>query len=198
MKKIQFEHKEDWLHYRAGKITGTRLKDLIVKRGTKKKIGFYEIIAERIAIPITEDYMLRGAELEADAIARFEKETKKKVDSSLVLWEREDDPDIAISPDGSIGETEAIEVKCLSNARHLEAYLTQTIPPEFEYQILQYFIVNDKIKKLHFVFYNPAMPIDYFSMVINRKDIEDQITECLEIQREALKEIEKIQKDLTF
>ncbi len=198
MKKIQFEHKEDWLHYRAGKITGTRLKDLIVKRGTAKKIGFYEIIAERIAIPITEDYMLRGAELEEDAIARFEKETKKKVDSSLVLWEREDNPDIAISPDGVIGKTEALEVKCLSNARHLEAYLTQTIPNEFEYQILQYFIVNDQLKKLYFTFYNPAMPIDFFYLTIDRKDKEDQIAECLELQKETLKEIEKITKDLTF
>jgi len=51
MKTIKFENEEEWLEARKGKITGTRLKDLILKRSTKPKLGFYEIIAERIAIP---------------------------------------------------------------------------------------------------------------------------------------------------
>lgn len=46
---------------RLGRITGTRLKDLVVRRGSGYKIGFYEIIAERIAIPASgENVMDRG------------------------------------------------------------------------------------------------------------------------------------------
>ena len=52
MRTLTFETKEAWAEARRGKITGTRLKDIIVKRGTGKKIGFYELIAERLGIPV--------------------------------------------------------------------------------------------------------------------------------------------------
>src|SRR3990167_4377512 len=111
-----FESREDWLAARRGKITGTRVKDLIVKRGTGKKKAYYEIIAERLATePDTEETpMDRGTRLESEGIQKFIENTGKEVDTSLVMWEREDNSSIAISPDGFIGNTEAIEIKCLS------------------------------------------------------------------------------------
>ena len=199
MKIIKFSTEEEWLEARRGRITGTRLKDLIMKRSTKKKIGFYEIIAERVAIPPSNEFAMdRGKRLEEYAIERFEKETGKKVNSDLVIWYRDDEENIAISPDGYIGKTQAIECKCLSSARHLEAILTKEIPSEYEEQVLQYFIVNDKLRKLYFVFYDPRMPIDYFCLTVNRKDIKEKVDEYLELEREVLKEIADIEKMLTF
>jgi hypothetical protein len=49
--------------------------------------------------------MDRGKRLEDEAIERFAKETGKKVNTDLVLWMRDDDENIAVSPDGSIGKT---------------------------------------------------------------------------------------------
>src|SRR3990167_2462315 len=140
MKVTKFEDEQSWLDARLGKITGTRLKDLINKRGGSPKIGFYELIAERICIPATDEgAMDRGKRLEDEAVDRFSKETGKKVNNDLVIWTRDDNENIAISPDGCIGATEAVEVKCLGSARHIEAWLTKEIPNEFEYQVLQYF-----------------------------------------------------------
>src|SRR3990167_5082243 len=103
MKTFNFETREEWLAARRGKITGSRLKDLITKRGTGRKIGFYELIAEKLGIPADdESAMDRGARLETEAIEQFVKETGKKVDTSLVIWTRDDDENIAISPDGFI------------------------------------------------------------------------------------------------
>jgi len=199
MKIRTFSDEQEWLEARKGKITGTRLKDLISKRGGNKKIGFYEIIAERIAIPASEENMMdRGKRLEDEAMERFEKVTGKKVNKDLVIWEREDNSDIAISPDGYIGKTEAIEAKCLSSARHLEAWLTKKIPDEFEYQVLQYFIVNDSLKTLYFLFYDPRMPKDFFWIEAKRNTIKEQIDECLALEKDVLKEIDTIEKDLTF
>lgn len=199
MKIIKFETEEEWLEARKGKITGTRLKDLVLKRSTKPKLGFYEIIAERIAIPATqENVMDRGKRLEEEAIERFVAETKKKVNTDLVIWSREDEENIAISPDGFIGATEAVEVKCLSSARHIEAWLTQTIPFEFEYQVLQYFIVNDRLEKLYFVFYDPRMPKDLFWLEVARKEVATQVDEYLKLERETLKKISEIENQLTF
>ena len=196
----KFETKEEWMLARKGKITGSRLKDIIVKRGTGQKLGFYELIAERLAVaPDTESPMERGTRLEPEAIERFEKETGKKVDASLVIWSREDNENIALSPDGSIGETEAVECKCLSSSRHLEAWLTQEIPSEYEYQKLQYFIVNDKLETLYFAFYDPRiLSKPYFVIEVKRTDIEKEIEEYLEYQKNIIEEVNRIVNDLTF
>jgi hypothetical protein len=199
MKTLKFDTEEAWLEARRGRVTGTRLKDLIVKRGTGKKIGFYELIAERIALPPDgENVMDRGKRLEDDAIERFAKETGKKVNTDLVLWYREDDENIAISPDGYIGKTEAVEVKCLSSARHLEAMLTGQIPSDYEFQVLQYFIVNDKLKTLYFVFYDPRMPKDFFYFAVKRADVQERVDTYLELERNVLMEIAEIESQLTF
>lgn len=184
---------------RLGKITGTRLKDIVVKRGTGKKIGFYELIAERIAIPPDgENRMERGQRLEDEALDRFEKETGKKVNRELVIWERDDNAAIAVSPDGTIDdavipESEAVECKCLSSARHIEAYLTQEVPDEFKMQTYQYFIVNDRLTTLHVVFYDPRISVkDYFVLEVKRADIMDEVTEYLEYERKTLEEVNEI------
>ena len=71
MKILKYENIEEWLEARRGKITGTRLKDLIMKRSSKHKIGFYELIAERVAIPANdENVMDRGHRLEELALDR--------------------------------------------------------------------------------------------------------------------------------
>lgn len=199
MKTKTFENKEDWFDARKGKITGSRLKDIIVKRGTGEKIGYYEIIAERIAQnPDGENPMDRGTRLEEEAIELFAEKTGKKVNTDLVIWERDDNASIAISPDGFISDTEAVEVKCLSSARHVEAYLTQKVPDEYEYQVLQYFIVNEKLEKLYFVFYDNRMPekLQMFYLEIERN--QEEVETYLELQKQKLEQIEDIITKLTF
>jgi predicted phage-related endonuclease len=201
MKTLKFDDRDSWLVARRGKITGSRLKDIIVKRGTGYKIGFYELIAEKIAIaPDGENVMDRGNRLEDEGIAKLSEKIGKKIDTSLVIWTRDDDENIAVSPDGVIGKTEAAEIKCLSSARHLEAFLTKAIPDEFEFQRLQYFIVNDKLKKLYFGFYDPRMPenIQFFFIEVKREDVQADIDLYLEYQRKVIQEVNQIVNDLTF
>lgn len=199
MKIHKFDDQESWLAARRGRITGSRLKDIVVKRGTEKKIGFYELIAERLGIPSDdESAMSRGHRLEAEAIEQFTKETGKKVNTDLVIWSREDNEGIAISPDGVVGKTAAIEVKCLSSARHIEAVLTKKIPKEYEYQVLQYFIVNESLKTLYFVFYDPRLVIKPFFMIeVKRDSLKEDIDEMLAYQSETLLEVEKIVNELS-
>ncbi len=199
MKIKNYQNKEEWLNARLCKITGSRLKDLVVKRGNGKKKGFYELIAERIStIPDGENPLERGNRLETIALARFEQETGKKVDMSLVLWQRDDNEDIAVSPDGVVNMEEACEVKCLSSASHIEAYLTHTIPSEYELQTKQYFIVNDELQTLNVIFYDPRVLVkDYFVLTVHRHEIEEEIAEYLQYQIDTLAEVEEIVKQLT-
>lgn len=204
MKIIKFDNKEQWLKARNGKITGTRLKEIVVKRGTTMKLGYYELIAERLAVDESEfdgyvpneTPMDRGTRLQKYAVDRFSKETGKKVNEELVLWVRDDNESIAISPDGTIvgsEDTEALETKCLSSSRHLEAYLTDSIPDEYEYQKLQYFITNDKLEKLYFAFYDPRIPAkDFFYFTIERKDVLAEIDQYLKYQVDILKNVDEV------
>lgn len=191
MKITKYDDKDAWILARRGKITGTRLKDIIVKRGTGKKIGFYELIAERLGIPADgEDAMARGLRLESEAMSRFEKETGKKVNQDLVIWSRDDDVNIAISPDGYIGKKEAVEVKCLSSARHIQAIIENKIPDEYEYQVLQYFIVNEDLKTLYFVMYDPRIIAkDFVVFEVQRKDVQADVETYLTLERETLSEV---------
>lgn len=201
MQVHKFQNKEDWLNFRKGKISGTRLKDIIVKRGTGQKKGYYELIAERLAVTEetsdgyipNETPMDRGTRLQKFAIERFRQETGKRVDESLIIWSSDDNNDITISPDGVISKTEALEVKCLSSASHIEAYLKNEVPDEYKDQGIQYFIVNEKLKKLYFVFYDPRIPAkDYFTIEIKREDIEEQIKLYKEFQIKTIAEINEI------
>lgn len=179
-------------------LTDDEIKKL--KREAPKKIAFYELIAERLGIPADdESAMERGTRLEPEALEEFAKETGLEVDASLILLQRDDDDAIAVSPDGMIfGDKEAVEVKCLSSARHIEALLTNKIPDEYHYQILQYFIVNDNLERLYFVMYDPrimAKPFFYFT--VERKEMQAEVDMYLNYQREIMEEVNEIVLELT-
>lgn len=184
---------------RVGKITGTRLKDIIVLRGTTPKKGYYELIAERVALPPdNENVMDRGLRLEEEAMKLLSEKIGKEVDTSLVLCESEENPSIAYSPDGLIGKTEGCEIKCLNSASHIEALLTNKIPNEYFFQSLQPFIVNPDLKKLYFCFYDPRIPgHEFFYFEVKREDIAEDVEKYKAEQIRVLKEIDEIVLKLT-
>ena len=205
----RFENRDLWMQARQGKITGSRLKDILVKRGTGKKKGFFELIAERLAIPRDdENVMARGHRLEEEALDRFTALTGKEVNRDLMIWMREDNESIAVSPDGTVSEKEACEAKCLSSASHIEAYIYKTfpgyeanpIPSEYREQGLQYFCVNDALETLNFCFYDPSfgdLDCAFFVVEMHRKDYLVEIAKALEDQRIALAEVNAIVNKLS-
>ena len=95
------------------------------------------------------------------------------------------------SPDGLIGKTEGVEVKCLNSASHIEAWLTQKIPSEYYFQTIQPFIVNPKLKTLYFCYYDPRIPAkDFFYITIERD--EETIAKYKERELKILAEVERI------
>lgn len=201
MKKHQVDQKSDeWFHLRKGKVTGTDLKSIM---GTPKarQEAIYEIIAQRLTVGIENDLnyenaMDRGNRLEPEAIAMFEFETGKKVER-IGLCEDDDNPLIANSPDGLIGKHEAIEVKCMGGKNHIKMWLTNEIPDEYEWQVVQYFIVNKDLQKLYFVGYNPDIPSHALHIIeVKREDIAEQIQEAEYKQSKFLDEVDTILETL--
>lgn len=189
----KFETNEEWLEARNGRITGTKLKDILVKRGTGMKVGFYQLIADRLAIVDDENPMERGHRLEAEAIERLTEETGIKFNTDLVIISRDDDSDIAWSPDGYTEDFKyGAEVKCLKSALHLQAFIERKIPYEYVEQSIQPFIVNDKLSKLYFVFYDPRIASKPFHFIeISRSDIQDKVDEYLAYEKNILKQVDE-------
>lgn len=191
----------------ASLLNPETLAELKLEAEPKKR--YYEIIAERVARPITpNDYldrldgqtftmMARGHLLEPEALELFAENTGKVIDAVDSVWERDDNANICISPDGSItgkdGKVrEAIEVKCLDNAETCKAFLTGKYPSDYRAQIIKYFVVNADLEILHFVLYTDAIPgLELQVFTIKREDIEDSIAEARAFEDAVMKLIER-------
>lgn len=195
----------EWLEARKGKITGSKLKDIVVKRGNGKKIGFYQLIADRLAIdeaPI--DPRQRGHSLEHEALEMFEQQTGTQVNKDVGICVSDINEAIAISPDGLIADEDgvyrsAVEVKCLGSARHIEAVLTDELPDEYQFQALQYFIVIDELEVLYFTMYDPrvvAKPLHIIQLA--REDYEADIELYRDYQVKTLQEVDAALTKLAF
>lgn len=193
----------EWEQARKGKITGSILKDVLTKRGNGRKVGFYQLIADRLAIePDDEDVMDRGLRLEQEAADLFAKEHKLELHQDG-LWISDENHNIAVSPDKVIIIDDirrgAVEIKCLSSARHLQIVLEDKIPTEYYDQVLQYFIVNDDLTTLHFVSYDPrvqAKPLH--TITITRDEVTDDIEKYKEMETQLLAEVEEAVERLAF
>jgi predicted phage-related endonuclease len=196
----KYEDEDSWLEGREGRITGTRAKGImVVPKDGGENTEFYKILAEKYAIPGDgENAMERGKRLELEALERFESETGKKLNKDLIIVSREDDPDIAYSPDALIGKTEDVEVKCRNSANHFEALMTQKVPKEYMSQILQGFVVNDALKRRYMVFYDPRCPKDFFYITIERKDVQAEVEKYLNLERLFLARVRAVEAKLTF
>jgi len=172
----------------------------------EKKLGFYKLVADRISVPANEeDRMDRGHRLEQEALDIYTKKTGNEVERVGIFLSKFSDQ-IGQSPDGAtkVGKIYPIEqeVKCLSTAMHLKVYDEQEIPKEYWAQRTQYFVVNENLKTLDFIFYDDRIPEAYecrhFIITIKREDIQKFITKYRIYEQMLLEGVEKMVERLTF
>ena len=192
----------------AGMLEPSELAELKLESEPKKH--FYEIVADRVARPVTpNDYedrlngepftmMARGHILEPEAIAAFEEKTGKKVDKDSVVWVSDYDENAYVSPDGAItgkdGKVrEACEVKCLSSAEVIKCFDEHCYPKEYEPQVLKYFMVNEDLETLHFIIFTDLIPgLELQVFDINRNDVEERLAEARAFEKASLKRINEL------
>jgi len=200
MKKYNTEQRSpEWEQLRKTHITGTALKGIMGTPRARQE-AIYEVIADRLTVGVESDEeyenpMARGTRLEPDAIAEFEFATGKKVER-VGFCESDDIKEVAQSPDGYIADTndtEAIEIKSMGGKNHVKLWLTNEVPDEYYWQVIQYFVVNDKLEKLYFVGFNPQIPVHSLHIIeVKRENLESDIKKAKESQKVFLQEIESI------
>lgn len=168
---------QEWLDLRKGRITGTRLKQVMGKDSSKL---IYEMIAEKYKKEESyqSDAMSIGVLHEPWAIDQYEVETGQKVTEVGFITKGEN---IGLSPDGMVGKKKAIEVKSPSLAKHIEYIVNDKLPAEYKWQVVHYFVVIDDLKELDFISYNPDFPLKELHVVnVTREALTDEIKNAQE------------------
>jgi hypothetical protein len=201
----------EWMSFREGKRTGTTIGKLFAKSRVtgelydtdKPLITFYQKVAERLAEGTGDDDGLessreRGKDLEQEAI----NEAEQKLGLKLIrgnVWQADDANHIE-SPDAYTKDLKtAVEIKCLSSARHIQAICLNEPPKEYYAEYLNYFLVNDKLETLYVFLYDPRFLLEHLrwhAFEIKRSDVEYDIERMRDIDTQAEQLISGVVKSL--
>ena len=168
---------EAWHQLRLGKITASRIADVIaqIKSGEAASRADYriELVCERLTGKPTEGFtnqhMERGIELEPFARAWYEVERGEFVKQVPFI----DHPTIknaGASPDGIVGEG-LIEIKCPMTKTHIKYLLEDRVPAKYMPQMAWQMACTES-KWVDFVSYCPELPAD-MQMFIKRYERDD-------------------------
>ncbi len=124
---------EGWFADRLGKVTASRLSDVLAKTKTgysaSRNNYMTQLVLETITQSRAESYtnlaMAWGTEQEPFARAAYEAKTGQMVEEVGFLPH----PTISLagaSPDGLVGDDGMVEIKCPSTSTALECWLTQS------------------------------------------------------------------------
>jgi putative phage-type endonuclease len=179
MKELN-NHKQgsiEWHEAKLGKVGGTRLKKVF---GSTSLDLIDELIAE-IGSGESEDVyvnaaMQRGKDLEPVARKAFTALRNVKIDE-IGLCISDEFPNNVCSPDGfSKDRAIGIEIKCPSTKKHVQTIRQNQIPNEYKYQVLNYFLVNEKCETVYFISFDTRYsPKPYFEVKLNRADCEGEL-----------------------
>lgn len=154
----------EWHAARCGKVTASRVADVVarIKTGWGASRANYmaELIAERLTGTPADSYqspaMKWGTETEPQARAAYEFHT----DTDVVQVGLVDHPTIpmaAASPDGLVGTEGCVEIKCPNTATHIDTLLSRTVPGAYATQ-MQWQMACAGRQWCDFVSYDPRMP----------------------------------------
>ena len=133
---------EEWLSLRLGKITASRVKDVLTKgRGTSPSKTSESYMMELIAEILTgnskpffeNDAMRWGTETEPQARAMYAV-NNDFVDVKEVAFV-EHNEQVGISPDGLVGDDGLLEIKCPNTTTQLKRALSDDYSADYKAQI---------------------------------------------------------------
>lgn len=186
----------DWFALRAGKLTGSCAKDMLAKgRGSadsvKRRDLLYKLIAERMSGVSQEDgyvnaVMQWGIDHEADAVRAYEAEASCFVDT-IGFCEHDSLP-IGTSPDGFVGATGILSVKCPKTATHIRYLRERGEPSEHVAQNTHELWLTGRAW-IDFVSFDPRLPEGGRLFLIR---VTRTLAQLADYEREALAFLQEV------
>lgn len=152
----------EWHRCRLGIPTASAFKKIITSAKmlpSKSADGYINTLVSELFSGYSDetfqtDLMMRGHELEEEAVHYYEFETERDVER--VGFCLEDEGRFGCSPDGLL-EAGGLEIKCCSSGVHVGYLLREVLPTEYRLQVLGNLLVTGR-DWWDFMSYHPDIP----------------------------------------
>jgi putative phage-type endonuclease len=177
----------EWFAQRCGKVTASRVADIIAKTktGAAASRGNYmaQLVAERLTGQPAESFksaaMQFGADTEPMARMAYETQIGMLVDEVAMIPH----PTIEMSgasPDGLVGHDGLVEIKCPNTSTHIETLLDEKVPGKYVTQMMWQMACTGRAW-CDFVSFDPRMPED-MQLFIKRVPRDNEMIASLEAE----------------
>jgi putative phage-type endonuclease len=187
----------EWFAQRLGKVTASRVADIMAKTktGVAASRGNYlaQLVAERLTGQSADTFksgaMQHGTETEPQARMVYEAETGQIVGEVSMITH----PTIEMSgasPDGLVGEDGLVEIKCPNTSTHIATLLSDKAPSGYMAQ-MQWQMACTGRAWCDFVSFDPRMPDD-MQLFIKRVPRDEAL--IAEYEAEVIKFLAEVQE----
>jgi putative phage-type endonuclease len=192
----------EWFAKRVGKVTASRVADVMAKTKTGYSASRASYMADLVVEAMTgkpkprgfeTDAMRRGTEIEPFARDRYSAHTGNLVDQIDFV----DHPTIAsagCSPDGLIGDDMIVEFKAPETHTHFDYIESRTVPARYMAQI-QFQLACTGRKRADFVSFDDRVP-EHLQLLIIPVERDDKY--IAEMEREIIKFLEERDAKVKF
>lgn len=161
-----------WIAERCGKVTASRMADVMatIKTGEAASRANYraELVAQRLTGQVAENFtnaaMQWGTDNEPFARAEYEIQRGVIVEETGFI-QHPSIPMSGASPDGLVGSDGMVEIKCPNTATHIDYLLKGAVPAKYQPQMLWQMACTGR-KWCDFASYDPRMPVELQLFVV--------------------------------
>jgi putative phage-type endonuclease len=187
----------EWFAQRLGKVTASRIADIMAKTktGVSASRGNYlaQLVAERLTGQSADTFksgaMQHGTETEPQARMVYEAETGQIVTEVAMI----NHPTIKMSgasPDGFVGTDGLVEIKCPNTSTHIASLMADKAPSGYIPQ-MQWQMACTGRAWCDFVSFDPRMPED-MQLLIKRVPRDEAL--IAEYEAEVIKFLAEVQE----
>jgi putative phage-type endonuclease len=196
---------EEWFQQRLGKVTASRISDVIAKTktgvSTSRQNYLIQLVSERLTGKKGDSFvnqaMLDGIEREGAARELYERTRGVSV-TEIGFFDHPVIKNSGASPDGAVNAEEdgkyagLIEVKSPIETTHTNTLMSKSVPSKYIPQ-MQWQLACTGAKWVDFVSYNPNFP-EELQLFVARVDRDD--TYIGELEAEVIKFLDEVEQTI--
>jgi putative phage-type endonuclease len=196
---------EEWFQQRLGKVTASRISDVIAKTktgvSTSRQNYLVQLVSERLTGKKGDSFvnqaMLDGIERESAARELYMRTRGVSV-TEVGFFDHSIIKNSGASPDGAVNAEEdgkyagLIEIKCPIETTHTNTLMSKSVPSKYIPQ-MQWQLACTGAKWVDFVSYNPNFP-EELQLFVTRVDRDD--TYIGELEAEVIKFLDEVEQTI--
>ena len=187
----------EWFAQRLGKVTASRVSDIIAKTKTGVSASranyLAQLVAERLTGQASDTFksgaMQHGTETEPQARMAYEAETGLMV-TEVAMIQHGTIEMAGASPDGLVGDDGLVEIKCPNTSTHIATLMADKAPSQYIPQ-MQWQMACTGRAWCDFVSFDPRMPED-MQLFIKRVPRDNAL--IAEYEAEVVKFLAEVQE----